>query len=100
MPQVLIKEYAPLNASDSQAIREALRAAGIKGTVRVGQGSTRYTVRVRTPGPDGRVIDVVQGLGYELEFADRWRHNDFVFRRLASARLAEVRRPHAAGARR
>ena len=73
--------WAAMTAEDSARIRGLLRAAGIKGTVKVGRGSLAHTVRVRTDDP--RVVQVVEAGGYRFNPDDSWpERKDWRFGRI------------------
>jgi len=82
---IRVERYAVMTIEDAKAIRAALRAAGIKGSVKVGRGSMRCEVRVRTPAPNEGVVGAVTALGYEFQhyhFLPFTGRHDYVFGRL------------------
>lgn len=56
--------WAILSAQDSTRIRGALKAAGIKASVRLGKGSGSHGVWVRARDP--RAVEVAEAAGYCL----------------------------------
>jgi hypothetical protein len=72
---IVITRIQAITTTDTAQVRQALKAAGVRGaTIRKGSGAMRYMLTVTTlPGQAETIIAALRPLGFVHEATDKWR---------------------------